>query len=150
VLLIGAAPVAFAQPPVALNAAPAFAVVSGTKPEKGHVVLTRVVPIFEKVPFMLADNPKAPPRLVYLERDVMTEVEMYYDIGASRIITPDGKQLPIDEVWKRLHPGVIVVVSGDAKAPTPAFLQALRPTTLVIVPASPPRIEIKPSAKVLP
>jgi hypothetical protein len=56
------------------------------------------MPVFERVPFMLADNPKAP-------------------------------------------------ISGDSKTPSPAFLQALNPATLVIIPAAPPRIELQTPPK---
>src|SRR5262249_59662177 len=52
----------------------------------------------------------------------------------SRIITPDGKQLPIDEVWKRLKANTVVVVSADSSTPAAPYLLALSAETLIIIP----------------
>jgi hypothetical protein len=70
-------------------------------------------------------------------RAVPVDYDVVYDIGASRVITTDGKQLPIDEVWKRLKANAVVMVSGDFQTPAAPFLRALRADTLVIIPAPP-------------
>jgi hypothetical protein len=36
---------------------------------------------------------------------VMEQKKVAIDAAKTRVITPDGKQLPIDEVWKRLKQG---------------------------------------------
>jgi hypothetical protein len=59
------------------------------------------------------------------------------DATNSRVITPDGKQLPIDEVWKRLKANTVVLVSADGNTPAAAFLQALNAQTLIIIPGPP-------------
>jgi hypothetical protein len=48
-------------------------------------------------------------------------------------MTPDGKQLPIDEVWKRLKKDTVVLVSGDGNTPAQAYLKAVNPETLVLI-----------------
>jgi hypothetical protein len=65
---------------------------------------------------------------------VIRESELKFDLAASRVITTDGKQLPIEEVWKRLKAKSVVAVSGSPGAPAPAFLRALHPDILVIIP----------------
>ena len=62
------------------------------------------------------------------------EVDIYCDLGVSRVITTDGKQLPIDEVWKRLKPNTIVAISGNFNVPHESYLRALNPEILVIIP----------------
>jgi hypothetical protein len=61
-----------------------------------------------------------------------------YDAATSRVITPDGKQLPIDEVWKRLKPNTIIAISADSNTPDNAYLRALNPETLVLIPGPRP------------
>jgi hypothetical protein len=129
------ATMALAQPGAPTGPAPAFSVVRKADPEKGHLVLVRFIDTVENVPVTEKVNLNG--NLVdvtkFVQRTVRREVDVVYDIGASRVINTDGKQLPIDEVWKRLKSNSVVAISGDFKTPAPAFLRALHPDTLTII-----------------
>jgi RNA polymerase sigma factor (sigma-70 family) len=92
-----------------------------------------------------ADNVKG--EIVFLERvykivngqTVAEEYKTEFTIADCRVITPNGKQLRNDDLWKRLKNGAVVVVSTDGKTPAQPFLRALNAETLVIIPA-PPKI----------
>ena len=58
-------------------------------------------------------------------------------LANSRVITPDGKQLPIEDVWKRLKAKAVIAYS-DAGTPGEQYLRALNPETLVIIGPMPP------------
>ena len=64
---------------------------------------------------------------------VYEQYQTLIEAANSRIMTPDGKQLPIDEVWKRLKKDSVVAVSGGINPPE-VFLRALHADTLVIIP----------------
>ena len=78
---------------------------------------------------------------------VQTQQVIDINLAQSRIITPDGKKVPIDEVWKRLKKNSVVVVSGDGNAPAQAFLRALNAETLVIIPPAPKNEFLPPPKK---
>jgi hypothetical protein len=119
--------------------APTFMHVRSTVPEKGHATLVNFIPIPKHVPFVEQINVNG--RLVnvtkYKIEYAFEQFEVTYDLSGTRVITPDGKQLPIDEVWKRLKANVIVAVAGDSNTPSQPYLRALNSDTLVIIP--PPR-----------
>lgn len=66
---------------------------------------------------------------------VLEQALQVFDVRTSKIITPDGKQVPIDDVWKRLKAKSVVVVSSDSNTPAQHFLRALNAETLIIIPA---------------
>ena len=58
------------------------------------------------------------------------------DLFKSRIITASGKQLPIDEVWKRVKANSVIVFSGSYEAPAEAYLRTLSAEAVVIIPGA--------------
>jgi hypothetical protein len=128
-----------AQPAVPTGPAPSFSYVRKTTPEKGLATLVRMQTIAEMVPVneKRLINGKLIDVTTYQTRYKQIEVDIYYDLGVSRVITADGKQLPIDEVWKRLKPNTMVAISGNSSSPHEAYLRALNPDLLVIIPAEP-------------
>lgn len=65
---------------------------------------------------------------------VAEEHRMEFTLDDVRIITPNGKRVANDDVWKRLKKGTVVVVSADGRMPAESFLKALNAETLVIIP----------------
>lgn len=122
--------------------APSFMHVRSTVPEKGHATLVKFVPVVKQVPVLEQINFNG--KLVNVTKIVteyaFEQFEATYDLSNTRVMTPDGKQLPIDEVWKRLKVNVIVAVAGDSNTPGQPYLRALNSDTLVIIPPPPPRI----------
>jgi hypothetical protein len=142
-LVLVAMNVLVAQPTTTPGPAPIFSVVQATTPEKGHAVLIRRTIVIEQVPVRekFKVDGRFEERVVYQSHPRSVEYSVVYDIGTSRVITPDGKQLPIEEVWKRMKPNTVVAISGDFNTPAPTYLRALHPQVLVIIPA-----ELKKSA----
>jgi hypothetical protein len=140
-----AASVAHAQPKDELGPAPTFSVVRSLKPKEGLVVLSREILAVEKVPVVMKVNRNGNviDVITLVDRQVMRQVDIYYSFSDGRVITPDGKQLPIDEVWKRLKPNLVIAVSGDFKQPAEAYLRALSAETLVLIPSPPKKSEPK-------
>lgn len=147
------ATIAAAQP-ASVSTPPVFKIVNGTDKEKGQITLietvTRTVPVQKEVAKLITtvENGVNVTRAV---KEIVTEyvpvVEQrltQVDAAKARVITPDGKQLPIDEVWKRLKKDTVVAVSGDGGTPAPAFLKALNAETLVIIAPS-PRVMVAPA-----
>jgi hypothetical protein len=117
--------------------APTFKTVSSTDKEKGHIFIVqttmRAVPV-QKVVEVVKDGIKQLATLTeYVP--VYEQITIAIDATKSRVITPDGKQLPIDEVWKRLKAKSVIVVSADGKTPDADYLRVLRPETLILIPA---------------
>ncbi len=115
---------------------PAFKVVASTKPDKGELVfletVTRMVPVQKQV--VVIKNGQQVTETVTEYVSFLEQRHVLIDIGKSRVITPDGKQLPIDEVWKRLKAGTVIVLAADANTPAQIYLRALNAETLVIIP----------------
>jgi hypothetical protein len=114
--------------------APRFAVVRDTNPARGEIVLDKMMAYIEVVPVKQAVNVngQAAERTVFVSVSRMKWATL--DARASCVITPDGKQLPIDEVWKRLQPNTVFMISGGLERPAPQYLRALNPRTLVFIP----------------
>jgi hypothetical protein len=129
---------AFAQPGPT-GAPPILKVVSKAEKEKGEVLLltsvTKYVPVtVEKE--VVVDGMKM--KVTVTENVAVSEmVQEVIKISDGRVITPDGKQLPLDEVWKRLTKNTVVAVSLDGNTPGQAYLRALNPNTLIIIPGAP-------------
>jgi hypothetical protein len=137
---------AAAQP--APSGVPIFKIVDSTDKAKGQITfletVTRAVPERKDVAVNIDGMQviKIVTSYVFVYEQRTTTI----DAAKSRFITPDGKQLPIDEVWKRLKKDTVVVVSGDDTAPAQAYLRALSPDTLVIISRRPEAI-VAPAAQ---
>jgi hypothetical protein len=127
--------VALAQPaPTGLP--PSFKIVSGTDPAKGLIAFREITYRTVQVQREVAEvvNGMTIKKTVTSNEIVAEERTTQIDASSSRVITPDGKQLPIEEVWKRLKANTVVAVSADGNTPAAAFLRALNAQTLVIIP----------------
>ncbi len=136
---------ASAQPAPSPGPAPSFAYVRKTTPDKGHAILVQTTTVKEMVPYVERVFLNGVARDVTKYKTVLrfVEVDTIYDLAASRVITPDGKQLAIDEVWKRLQKNTVVAISGNFETPSAAFLRSLNAETLVAIPAL-PKLEPQP------
>lgn len=117
------------------GAPPAFKTVSSTNKDKGQIVfletVVRMVPV--QMARVVIKNGVQVTETVTEFRPVFEQTLRAVDARNSRVITPDGKQLPIDEVWKRLKANTVVVVSADGNTPAQAYLRALNAETLVLI-----------------
>lgn len=135
-ILIGliSAPVALAQP------APTLKTVSAIDKEKGTItfneVMTRAVPVTKFVPKIQNGVTVIEAVTVYEYQSVSYQTLL--SIANSRVITPDGKQLPIDEVWKRVKANTVLAVSATSTTPAEVFRRALNSDTLIIIPVPHP------------
>jgi hypothetical protein len=115
---------------------PVLKIVAATDAAKGHIEFrethfkTEFRAEFRKVVVNGVEVDQA----VQIPVTVPFQVQVVIDAGKSRIITPDGKEVPKDDLWKRVKAKSVVVVSGDNAAPAPAYLRALSAETIVIIP----------------
>jgi len=130
---------AWSQPAAPKGASPIFKIVASTDPGKGHIVfhdlMYKFEARFEKRKVVKDGQEIVEDVTVMVHVPVIIAVQI--DATASRVITPDGKQLPIDEVWKRVKAKTVVVFSADSNTPDPAFLRALSAETIVIIRPAP-------------
>jgi hypothetical protein len=122
-----------AQPP---SPTPAFKVIVSADKAKGviahHETTYRTVPVLREVEEIV--NGQTVKKAV-TSFETISEVRLVeINVAGGRVITPDGKQVPNDDLWKRLKKDAVVVVSGSGEAPAPEFLRALNAQTLVIIP----------------
>jgi hypothetical protein len=133
---------------------PVFKVVHGSDNEKGQITLletmTKAVPV-QKVVFKTVAVVENGMNVSKTFKEIVTEhvtVEeqrtVMIDATRSRVITPDGKQLPIDEVWKRLKKDTVVLVSSDGNTPAQVYLRALNAETLIVIAPQMDRIVVPP------
>lgn len=135
---------------------PIFQIVDGTDQAAGFIRLTEMRPVQEQYTEKRVRVIEGVP----IEEEVVKTKTVYahitgpYNAAKSQFITPDGKQVPVNEVWKRLKAKSVVAVSADGKVPDEAYLQALNRNTLVIIlpQADPVRepVEAPPVKKKLP
>ena len=127
-----------AQPPAPIGPPPTLIVVSKTIPTKGLIVFAFYEKVQEQmhVKEIINVNGKAIEVLKLVTRNVYKQIEITMDIADGRVITPDGKQLPVDEVWKRAKAGTVIALSADGNVPHQAYLRALNAQTLIIVQTS--------------
>ena len=134
--LLLAPSIAQAQPGGQLGPAPTFKVVASTDKTKGVIVFRersfKHVPVIKEVVEIV--NGQQVTKVVTTYETVAEDRLIEINAANSRVITPDGKQLPIDEVWKRVKANTVVLLSGDNNTPNPAFLRALSAETLIIIP----------------
>ena len=113
----------------AFRPAPVLKVVASTDKEKGHIrfveVVIRYVVVQKEVEVEL--NGQRVKKIVQEKVPVMETRMVVIDIEKARIITPNGKQVPADEVWKRLKKDSVVALSGDGREPAQAYLRASTP-----------------------
>jgi hypothetical protein len=107
--------------------------------DKGVVTFLRVEAV--KVPVQVTEvvnvggQQVTVTKLVYQEQQRTSYVTQ--SLKNMRIGTASGQPLKLDEAVKRLKPGLVVLVSSDAKAVSPAFLSIVQPDTLVLIPPVP-------------
>jgi len=126
--------IAFAQAPVPKGPPPTFALVQETTPQKGEIVLSRTIAVPRFVPFaeQIEINGKVQVVTKFKTEIVYETRIVTINASSSRVITPDGKQLPIDEVWKRLKAGKAILECSQT--PDAAYLRALHVDALVLIP----------------
>src|SRR6516164_9006606 len=95
---------ALAQTTAPKGPPPTFAFVQETTPTKGEIVVSRMVASQRLVPYLvqMEINGKVLNVTKYKTETVYEIRVVTIDASSSRVITPNGKQLPIEEVWKRL------------------------------------------------
>lgn len=114
---------------------PLLKVVSKVEKEKGEIALLTTVMKFvptqvEKEVVVNGIKMKVTATEYVAVAETRQEVVRVSD---GRVITPNGKQLPLDEVWKRLKKDTVVAVSLDGNTPSQAYLRALNPNTLILI-----------------
>jgi hypothetical protein len=145
--LVVVAGASLAQPPS--GPPPSLHVVRQTDAGKGRVILTNSVTVIETrvITEKVVVNGVVMDVTKTIGVPVLKQFDTVHDIAAGRVITPDGKQLLLDEASKKLTAGTVVAVSGNFDAPSAAYLRTLNPQTLVIIPAPPkvaPPMQEKP------
>ncbi len=130
---------ASAQPAAPLGPPPVFKVVNSFDKTKGQIIfletLTRQVPVtVERI--VIVDGVQQKVTETRYVTELMQQLAVH-DATQGRAITPDGKQLPIDEMWKRLKVNTVVLVSGHGNTPNQVFLRALSAETLILIPGPP-------------
>jgi hypothetical protein len=135
-LTIALASLAGGGQPAQPGPAPTFQVVSEVAKEKGQIFFNELKYRKESVQVereVVVNGMMV--KQVVTEQVVVSElIKTAIDLGQARVITPDGKQLALDEVFKRLKKDTIVVVSGNANTPGQPYLRALSPDALIIIP----------------
>jgi len=118
---------------------PTLEVIQQIEREKGVIRCKRVVAVLETrtISEKVVVNGQEQTVTKTVVVPVTKESIIEFNLANSRVITTAGKQLPIDEVWKRLKANTAVAISADSNTPAPAFLRALNADTLVIIPAPP-------------
>ena len=131
--------VAHAQPNVRPGTPPTFKIVSNVNKAKGLLIFRETV--YKNVPvqkqIVVMENGQAVTKTVTEYVTIAEERINEINVTNGRVITPDGKQLPIDEVWNRVKTNTVVVVSADGNAPSEAYLRALSAEALIIIPGLP-------------
>jgi hypothetical protein len=123
------APVPAPAPPVATGVAPRVMELKADTDGKVMVAVTRT----EMVQVGGGAVPPNGARPAVIARQVRTTkmVELG-EVKDLTITTADGKKLTTEEATKKLAGGAIVVVSGDGKPVSPAFLKVFKDDTLVL------------------
>lgn len=135
-LAIGA-PVPPSTPPAPTGAAPRVLELKADANGKVTVAVTRTELVKVQVAAAIAPAPGGnapPPAAVVREVPVMKTVTVELgEIKDLTVTTADGKKVEKEDAIKKLAAGGIVVVSGDGKPVSPAFLKVFKDDTLVLV-----------------
>jgi hypothetical protein len=129
------APVPTQSAPVPTGATPRLMELKSNADGKIMVTVTRTEMVKVPVAQGAAINPNggAPPAV--LEKEVPVTKQMVVELGEVKdlaVTTADGKKLEKEDALKKLSGGTIVVVSGDGKPVSPAFLKVFKDDTLVL------------------
>jgi hypothetical protein len=125
--------------PGAMGLPPAFKMVANVDQKKGQIVILETV--YKAVPVtvervVIVNGQQQ--RVTETQQQFVAEQRMVVvDMANSRVITPDEKQLQIDDVWKKLKANSVIIMSADGKTPAAAYLRALNPEALVLIPGPP-------------
>jgi hypothetical protein len=118
--------------------APILKVVTSVDSAKGlihfKVAVTRYVPVAKEIE-VEANGQKVKQTVTEFVAEVREETHAI-ETAKSRIIAPNGKQIPNEDLWKRVKANTVVVISGDGNAPAAEYLRTLHPDTVVIIPAA--------------
>jgi hypothetical protein len=137
-LFLAFAPLVIAQPG-GLGLPPSFKMVTNVDQKKGQVFIQEIV--YKAVPVTVQRAV-----IVNGKQEIVTETRtemvaeqrvVVIEMANSRVITPDEKQLALDDVWKKLKTNSVIVMSADGKTPGAGYLRALNPEALVIIPGPP-------------
>lgn len=122
--------IATAQPP------PILRIVANADKDKGQIffaeTVVQYVPV-TKTMIELENGVRVARTFTTYER-VLVERVTVLDVAKSRVIAPDGKKVPAEELWKRLKKDSVFALSADSKTPAEAYLRLLNADTVVIVP----------------
>lgn len=122
--------------PGGIGPAPVFKTVESVNKEKGVIqfreVVLSAVPVVKEI--VVNENGVQVKKTVTVYETVAEQRMVEINAANSRFITPDGKQLPIDEVWKRIKAKSVVVFSGNSETPSQPYLRALSSDAVVIIP----------------
>ena len=136
--LVLSANLAWGQPAVP-GPAPAFKIVTGADKDKGTITyrdtVTHAVPVQKIIAVNI--NGQVVNKVVTEYETRTVEVTIMLPVADTRIITAGGKQIPIDELWKRVKADSVIVLSGNHDAPSQAYLRALNPETIVFIRSAP-------------
>lgn len=115
---------------------PAFRVVEDIDKDKGRIIYKETtitaVPVQKEVVANI--NGMLVKQVVTESVPITTTATVAIDLAKSKIIMPAGKEVALDDVWKRLKKGAVIVVSADGNAPGEVYLKALSADTLVVTP----------------
>src|SRR5262245_24862620 len=111
---------------VAMAQAPTLRLVSSVDKNKGVILFRESVQVAVMVPVQVAYIENGVTRFkTVTQTQYRVEVHLVtMEMANSRVITPDGKQLPIEDVWKRVKANTVVAYSS-AGTPGEAYLRAL-------------------------
>ena len=131
------APVPAPTAPVPAGVAPRLMELKPDDNGKILVTITRTEMQKVQVGVGAAINPGnpggAPPAVV--TKEIPVQRQMTVELGEVKdlvVTTADGKKLDKDEAIKKLAGGAVVIVSGDGKPVSPAFLKVIKDDTLVL------------------
>jgi hypothetical protein len=115
--------------------APTLKLVNGINKDKGEIIMRESVirTVFVEKAIVEIVNGQMVTRTVRETVPVSEERLVTMQLANARVISADGKQMPIDEVWKKLKANTVVAVAGANNTPGQAYLRALNPETLVII-----------------
>jgi hypothetical protein len=124
----------------AVDAAQATITVLRAEPVKVAVQITEIVNVGgQQVPVTKT-----------VTRDEQRIVYVTLSLKNAQVQTASGLRLETADAFKRLKPGMAVVVSADGKAVSPAYLGIVQPETIVLIPPAAPAAPPMPRPFVLP
>jgi hypothetical protein len=128
------APVPITPAPAPAGVAPRVMELKANADGKVTVMVTRTEKVQVGVGAAIAPaagGGAAPPAVITREVPVTKMIELS-EVKDLVITTADGKKLTTEEAMKKIADGAIVVVSGDGKPVSPAFLKVFKDETLVL------------------